>query len=306
MGEAAVLGARPKYVVWPFRLLNWTRQVLQTLVPSAELVVADDLNAGKQYNERALAAANSSHCDAVEHFYPVLDGHPFFRGRAAAAAVREAAYRSCGLRPRVRHEPASKLRVVLIDRNKTSGEASRRNFARLSEVKDAVRRCPAVASLEVRTPSAALSLCEQIALYAEGLDAMLSPHGAHNTNGIFLPPGALLLEGMPWANVGVGYWGLMKWSAVAHHIAYSARPPPSDYVFGDGSLDDWQCGRQHECRYGYRWNAHLHVAPALVCKLLIAHQRSANRTSPREVLTMPEMWTHRWHNPDVPLPDPLV
>ena len=44
------------------------------------------------------------------------------------------------------------------------------------------------------------------ARYTRDLDAMLTPHGAHNTFGIFLPPGALLLEGMPWANIGVGYW----------------------------------------------------------------------------------------------------
>ena len=76
------------------------------------------------------------------------------------------------------------------------------------------------------------------------LDAMLTPHGAHNTFGIFLPPGALLLEGMPWANIGVGYWGLIKYSRVAHHVLYSARPTADDFEFsGEGAQNDLECGK---------------------------------------------------------------
>lgn len=299
MAEAALRDGPPAHVVWPFRLLNFTRQLLELFLPSAHLVVADEQY--KAYDHAALRRANATLCDRTREFFPVLDGHAFFGGERDASAVRAAAFRGCRKRhPRVRERRSQRLRLVVIDRTKTSGEASQRNFWQLPKMLASLRRCPAVESVEVRTPSAELSICEQIDLYTRDLDAMLTPHGAHNTFGIFLPPGALLLEGMPWANIGVGYWGLIKHSRVAHHVLYSARPTADDFEFsGEGAQNDLECGKNKDCRYAYRWNAHVHVAADRACRLLGDHARSANRTWPRPVLTLPQLWgSGYWHNPD--------
>ena len=189
MAEAALRGGPPAHVVWPFRLLNFTRQLLELFLPSAHLVVADEQY--KAYDHAALRRANATLCDRTREFFPVLDGHAFFGGERDASAVRAAAFRGCRKRhPRVRERRSQRLRLVVIDRTKTSGEASQRNFWQLPKMLASLRRCPAVESVEVRTPSAELSICEQIDLYTRDLDAMLTPHGAHNTFGIFLPPGA--------------------------------------------------------------------------------------------------------------------
>ena len=63
--------------------------------------------------------------------------------------------------------------------------------------------------------------------------------------------------------------------------------------------NDLECGKNKDCRYAYRWNAHVHVAADRACRLLGDHARSANRTWPRPVLTLPQLWgSGYWHNPD--------
>ena len=79
-------------------------------------------------------------------------------------------------------------------------------------------------------------------------------------------------------------------------------PPPTadDFEFsGEGAQNDLECGKNKDCRYAYRWNAHVHVAADRACRLLGDHARSANRTWPRPVLTLPQLWgSGYWHNPD--------
>ena len=93
--------------------------------------------------------------------------------------------------------------------------------------------------------------------------------------------------------------GLFRYSRVSHHVLYSARPTADDFEFdGDGAADDLACGKNKDCRYAYRWNAHVHVAAERACRLLVDHARSANRTSPKPVLTLPALWQTNWHNPE--------
>ena len=93
--------------------------------------------------------------------------------------------------------------------------------------------------------------------------------------------------------------GLFRYSRVSHHVLYSARPTADDFEFdGDGAENDLACGKNKDCRYAYRWNAHVHVAAERACRLLVDHARSANRTSPKPVLTLPALWQTNWHNPE--------
>ena len=83
-------------------------------------------------------------------------------------------------------------------------------------------------------------------------------------------------------------------------VADGAEGAADDFEFsGEGAQNDLECGKNKDCRYAYRWNAHVHVAADRACRLLGDHARSANRTWPRPVLTLPQLWgSGYWHNPD--------
>ena len=225
-------------------------------------------------------------------------------GRAPPAALRRGSGSlslGCGLPPTAPAPPAAPaaaaaaaaLRVVVVRRSNGGAAPTRRNFAHLSSLVGALRRCAAVGSVEVREPSGALTMCEQVRLYATAVDAVLSPSGAHNTNGVFLPPGALLVEGMPWANMMLAYFGLLRRSRLAHEVVYSARPPAADYEYvgddgGRGTeLTDVACGKRKECRYGYRYGAEVYVDERVVCALLGEHRRRRERGATAHLEPLP-------------------
>ena len=130
---------------------------------------------------------------------------PANRKFPAAAAARDRVVRRARRPPRRTHAPpppppparrglaSPVMRLVVIDRTKTSGEASQRNFWQLPKM--LASSAAARPSSRSGAPVGRAGDQEQIDLYTRDLDAMLTPHGAHNTFGIFPPPGALLLEG---------------------------------------------------------------------------------------------------------------
>ena len=130
---------------------------------------------------------------------------------------------------------AAPLRAVLLLRGDTQQDASlnqtdgdeRRAFASPGAVRDELLSAlPPGATLHTFVTAGDAPLCEQVQ-WVHGASVVLSPHGAHLTNALWMARGALLLEVMPWGmwDYPRTYTGLLKGAGVLHERLLSLRPP---------------------------------------------------------------------------------
>jgi len=109
----------------------------------------------------------------------------------------------------------------------------------------------------VPTPSGEMPFCSQVRLWAEA-DVVLTPNGAHFVNAPFLPPGALLLEGMPFGmSRYIGQRRVTAQSGIEHVRLFSARPPiPPGNSGGTGwraaTVREADCERLELCARFFR------------------------------------------------------
>jgi len=155
--------------------------------------------------------------------------------------------------------------------NQTDGE-ERRAFAALDRVTEELRAAlPPNASVATFVTAGSAPLCEQVQ-WVHGASLVLSPHGAHLTNALWMASGALLLEAMPWGmwDYPRTYTGLLKGSGVLHQRLLARRPPPdaphyANLTTGEQEHDQGRCGRNEACRRFYRAHSALHLSPGRVC-----------------------------------------
>ena len=137
------------------------------------------------------------------------------------------------------------------------------------------------AKLRVAVTAGRALLCEQVR-WVHGASLLVSPHGAHLTNALWLPAGSMLLEVMPWGMWGYPrtYTGLLKGSGVLHERLLSERPPPSAPHFnastGAPETDQGRCGRNEACRRFYRAHSSLHLRRGSLCRAVRRRFTGAN------------------------------
>jgi len=169
--------------------------------------------------------------------------------------------------------------------NQTDGD-ERRAFASLAAVTAELRHAlPPNASLHTFVTAGGAPLCEQVQ-WVHGASVVLSPHGAHLTNALWMASGSMLLEAMPWSmwDYPKTYTGLLKGSGVQHQRLLSRRPPPTAPHFvnlttGEQEHEQARCGRSEACRRFYRAHSSLHLVPGRICVVVRRRMPQARRTN---------------------------
>ena len=204
--------------------------------------------------------------------------------------------------------PPARTRVVVLlrgdsqqraDLNQTDGDELR-SFSSTRRLLAQLAAALPNATVVTAVTSGRAPLCAQ-ARWVHGASLLVSPHGAHLTNALWLPRGSLLLEVMPWGMWDYeGYAGLLRGGGVAHERLGSRRPPPgaphwnasvseqqqlasagtrggTHRVAADGGGADGSaraqraCAEVEGCRRFYRAHSRLHVTRATLCKPLRRH-----------------------------------
>lgn len=188
----------------------------------------------------------SAHCRTTHPVGSHGGGNGWLQEAFSVELMRRAMERYCGLRDRwvqaapsadesIQSDSTGRLRVVILVRGDSqqhlnpqatkrlaNGSQSpdvapeaaplheRRQFADLSGLVQTLRAALPHASVRTAMTSANASICAQ-ARWVHGASVVVSPHGAHLTNSLWMSRGALLVEVMPWAMWDYdGYRGLFK------------------------------------------------------------------------------------------------
>lgn len=260
MVVAALERGAPPVIHWRFGPpLNWSRGMLQLLVGRAQL---------RTDNSTSVAGCTSfGRSSAPGAYWPQAAGV----AERAAKLVRDRAYAACGVHRR--SAAAASPSIVYMPR---AGEGlqsgARRNFNRSSALAAALE--PLGRLRTAPTPGGETPVCEQISLWASA-DAVVTPNGAHFVNAIFLPPSAVLVEGVPWAMAAYeGQPTITIYSGVHHVRVYSSRPPalqPAALRHGLSDSTEARCAADEVCKRRYRDHANIYVNAEAVVALLRAH-----------------------------------
>ena len=269
MLQAALSEHPPDKIYWRMPLLSWSLGMLElmgrvpfnkhpdnTAAPSMQILVG---------NQSRLPRMG---CRPFGSRQPGL----WFNTPASAKRVQHAVLQACGLE--LRTAPRQPRAVLFMPRQGAALQSrSWRNFRAPAALRRALERALPPSSRPVRvvgTPSEAMPICEQVGLW-HAADVLLTPNGAHFVNAPFLSPGAILLEGVPWAMRGyVGQAFATRWSPSVHHLRlHSTRPPPSRELGPFGQVgSESECAESEICRRRYRDRAMLHVEPSAMLALL--------------------------------------
>ena len=161
-----------------------------------------------------------------------------------------------------------------------------RAFANLSDVMAMVRDALPGAIVQAKTTWGHAPICTQ-ARWVQGATVVLSAHGAHLTNALWMARGALLVEVMPWGMWSYeGYRGLMRGGGVLHTRILSNRPPPSQPHWRDNATaggapvqeyDEGRCESREGCRRFYRACSALYFGRQQLCEALTQHVAAARQ-----------------------------
>ena len=231
LDESVMLGSGPAVLHWGWQRTHWVQVALSAMLPFTRLHTGRDVPSRLCRKYRPIGTGGGR-----THW---------FRAMATAQMMRRAMERHCGLHERVvtlDSDSTPRERVVILLRGDTQQRhsgggvpvpgrgalsfAERRPFADLGGLLRSVRTALPGASVRVATTAGNAPICTQ-ARWVHAATILISAHGAHLTNALWLPRGALLVEVMPWGMWDYeGYRGLFRASGVAHVRIRSARPPP--------------------------------------------------------------------------------
>ena len=289
--QALAAESAPEFIRWHWPLTHWVAELLPAALPFTKLLTRAAQPLPATYRERGRTCRTFSPIGSDRHSRWLRDKH-------APVLLRRAVLRHCGLHEtRISHAaraaaatktaatsatsaaPATSAavvaRVVLLLRGDTQQNATlnqtvgdeKRAFANLSQVMLELRRALPGAQLATVVTRGRAPLCEQVRWF-HGASLVVSPHGAHLTNALWLAEGAMLLEVMPWGMWAYPrtYTGLLKGSGVLHKRLLSLRPPPDAPHYNatpDGApeLDQHRCYKNEACRRFYRGQSSLYLAP---------------------------------------------
>lgn len=258
----------PSSIYWRLPLLSWSRGMLDLLNRSPF---------AKRLGDRKvrIVVGNASRlppagCRAFGSRPP----GQWFSTPEAAAKVQRTVLAACGLSPR--RSPREPRNAIFMPREARNAVQSRgwRNFAAPAAVRAAVEAVLPPSALPLRvvgTPGDDMSVCEQLAIW-NAADVLVTPNGAHFVSAPFLAPGAVVLEGVPWAmRAYVGQAHTTRWAPGVHHVrVHSTRPPPSAELGHFGHWSEEACAASELCRRRYRDRAMLHVDVGAMGALLRA------------------------------------
>ena len=309
LDDAVLAGEAPSVVHWRWRRTHWVSQVLKAVLPYTRISTASERPARPCPTYKPIGSGGG--------------GRHWLRAPRTAELLRRAVARHCGLRERTVSADAARglrrERVVVLLRGDTQqpaltalalasidgvapsevveGEAERRPFANLSALVGSLRRAMPGASVRVSVTSAKASICTQ-ARWLHSASVVVSAHGAHLTNALWMRRGATLIEVMPWAMWSYeGYEGLFRAAGLAHERIRSERPPPdaphwrhnvsNSSTVGDAvepplgrlEYDQSRCSRIQECRLFYRAHSALRFGEPELCRALRAHVPAARGLS---------------------------
>ena len=147
-----------------------------------------------------------------------------------------------------------------------------RLFADTPQVVRALRAAVPGASVRITTTRGDAPICAQ-ARWVHGATLLVSPHGAHLTNALWMAERAVLLEVMPWGMWDYeGYRALYKAAGLSHGRIKSSRPPSDDphWLTRKGSQEHSQqrCAASQECRRFYRGQSRLYFGLEQICAAL--------------------------------------
>ena len=279
--ESVVFNHAPSMIHWSWPRAHWTKEVLGAMLPFTRVVTS---------------ATRPSH--VCRRYYPIGShggARSWLRTRQTADLMRRAMAKHCGLRDWAGADDGTRRRqerVVVLLRgdsqqvnvsNASSPAPERRAFAHLPDVMRWLRAALPTASVQVETTRAHAPICTQ-ARWVHGAAAVLSPHGAHLLNALWMPRGAALLEVMPWAMWDYeGYSALFKAAELRHAKIRAARPPPTDahWTTANGRQEHSQrrCAMTEGCRMFYRGQSRLHFGLHDVCRALRGRLPSVDHPS---------------------------
>lgn len=295
LDDAVRAGEAPNVVHWYWRRTHWVSELMRVMLPFTRVVAS---------------RAKPSH--ACRTYHPIGSGgggRHWLRAARTADLMRAAMRRHCGLRERpVALDAASgreRARVVVLLRgdsqqpNATAGDAppsaERRAFADPTAVLRTLRAALPGASVRVATSTGDAPICAQ-ARWVHGASVLVSPHGAHLTNALWMRRGSVLVEVMPWGMWRYeGYVGLFHAGGIAHARIRAARPPADapHWLRPDAAAavtssnasssaaaqeyDEGRCARTQECRLFYRSRSALHFGTDELCRALRKHVPAARQ-----------------------------
>ena len=302
--EAVIRGYAPAMLHWGWRRTHWINELLRVLLPFTRLHGGFRKPVHTCPGHRPLGSGGGR--------------HHWLRAPVTSELMRRAVWRHCGLRER--HLPSSDSdgrrrdraeRIVILLRGDTqqprsssaplnsslaaysglhlNASSERRSFANLSALIRNLRQAVPRASVRVVTTSGNASICTQ-ARWVHSATVLVTAHGAHLTNALWMARGAVLVEVMPWGMWNYeGYRGLFRGGGIQLARIHSDRPPPTDphwlrYGATTSSnattaadpnatqeYNQCRCGAHEGCRRFYRAHSALYFGRAQLCLALQQH-----------------------------------
>ena len=316
LDDAVREGEAPKVLHWSWRRTHWIKEVLKAMLPftrldtsrikpgHCELYKPLGSGGGRSHWLKRTATAEhmrravQRHCGLRERPIPIdpvtgrrrervvvlLRGDTQQQPNAtlaatfAAAAAAAAATATAAATAAAAASSTSSHRVGLVA---SENAAERRPFANLSYVLRTLRLALPGASVRVATTFGKASICTQ-AKWVHGASILLSAHGAHLTNAMWMRRGSLLIEVMPWGLWEyAGYDGLYHAAGLSHHRIKARRPPANEphwNASGSQEHNEARCASTQECRLFYRAYSNLHFGRAELCRGLRLHVDAARES----------------------------
>ena len=272
MLQAALDAKHGVKVVWQFHLLPWSRGML-------ELIHTAPWHRNLSSTSLIYVNNSSSLLSRCTLFSPRLPGDytqmawaissvaviATSRGQAsqrAASRLRSAVLQSCGIaqRRKAAYPPRNALYMPRQGADLQSGTA--RNFVAWKDLVHSMQvGLPSISRLRVvGTPGPDMRICDQVRLWAAS-DVILTPNGAHFVNALFLTPGSILFEGVPWSMRNYpGQPTITRWSDVHHLRLHSARPPATQQLGRYAQVSsEAQCMTDELCMRAFRDKANISI-----------------------------------------------
>lgn len=315
--EATVLRMAPTMLHWSFNLTHWSRELIRVVWPFTRVDTSPaprrncrvfrpiGSNGGRRGWLRVAAAAPLvrsavlRHCGMVEDMTGVptsesgrkrsVDQGAESERLAFAPGRQNISEVPTGAASRAEQDASDeravavnvhRQRIVVLLRGGAPG-GEPRHFAHLDHLLQFLRAALPFHDLAVERAQPAAQLCEQAAWVA-GASLVISPHGAHLLNALWMDTGATLIEVMPWGMWEYpGYQSLFQRSGLTYHRVNSSRPPADapqwvDPDTGKEQFNELECYRDSSlrrymkgsCRLFYRAESELVVPKGQMCDAL--------------------------------------
>ena len=315
--DAVLRGHAPSVLHWGWRRTHWVTELIRVLLPFTRLLTSIEKPSHVCHVTRPIGSGGGGRqwvrtTLAPELMRRALWRHCGLRMRAPSFTIDDAPRRERivvllrGDTQQQAHSPPPPLQIPnasawaahawSLDRTArlgslhTTAASARaavpfelRSFANLSRLVESLRLAVPRASVRVAVTSASAPICIQ-ARWVHDATIVISPHGAHLTNALWMARGAVLVEVMPWGMWSYeGYEALLKKAGILQSRILASRPPATQphwrktgHAHGEKEVfDQLRCEAHEECRRFYRAHSALYFERDALCKALMLHVHAA-------------------------------